>query len=423
MILRARLLAPVAHPVIDDGAVAISGGRIVAVGAWREVRRDRAGTRVWDLGEAVLMPGLVNAHAHLELSFPELSRRLPRQFYAWIRALLEWRAGRDEPEWSRAWRRGAAAALATGTTTLANVESGGVGDLAVLRGETSLRVFSFLEMTGVMSGIDAGEIMGRAKAMASSLPSGTGGKGFSPHALYSTREALLVLVARVADELKLPVTMHVAESQVEDAMFRRGRGPLYDWLRPMRGKIPETDRSPVEWLDRVGLLGPRMLAVHCNYLSDSDIELLGRSGTQVVHCPRSHRFFEHAPFPCSALRRVGVNLCLGTDSLAGQSIEDGDPDMNMFQEMRTFARTEPGASPREILAMATWHGARALRSRAGEEGPFFPGQPADILVVAWNGPREQVEEYLVHSTPPLMRVMVEGIWVARNPARRIGRLT
>src|SRR5262249_10631713 len=141
--------------------------------------------------------------------------------------------------------------------------------------------------------------------------------GLSPHAPYSTVPELLRLSARAARRRKWPLTVHVAESALEFEMFSRGRGGMFDWLQRSARDMSDCGfGSRVERGARCGALDANLLAIHVNYLGKRDAALLGQKRASVVHCPRSHAYFGHDPFPLRKLSRAGVNICLGTDSLA-----------------------------------------------------------------------------------------------------------
>ena len=146
-------------------------------------------------------------------------------------------------------------------------------------------------------------------------------------------------------------------------MFTSAKGQMFDWLQHSGRDMSDCGLgSPVEHLERCGLLGPDTLAVHVNYLNRTDVGLLARSGASVVHCPRSHAYFRHDTLPLRRLKKGGVKLCLGTDSLASVcQIRRQKPELNMFEEMRSLAELEPSFSPRQILRLATVKAARALR--------------------------------------------------------------
>ncbi len=412
--LRARQVFPVRRPPLEDGAVRVAGGRIEAVGPWVELRREAGATR--DLGEVALFPGLVNAHCHLD--YTDLAGEIPprRGFTDWIMGMKAAKDARTLAEIRAAWRAGAEQLSRRGVTTVADAEAF-PELLPDLWAETPLRVRSFLELIRIRADLDAEEPARRAVDRIRAWPEGRRRAGLSPHAPYSTTPALLSCCARLAEERELPLMIHAAESREEFEMFTAARGPLFEWLRANGRDMSDCDgRSPVAHLARTGVLGPRTLVVHANYLAPGDAEQLARSGATVVHCPRSHAYFGHAPFPLAELRRTGTPVCLGTDSLATVEARRGvRPELDLRAEMAEFARRFPDVPPAEILRMATLNGARAL-GRAGRAGELTAGAEADLVLVPSSGGPDAVRERWVRGALEVGAVLLGGRWVGdREP--------
>jgi len=408
MLLRARILLPISAPAIENGAVLLSKNGVVAVGAWSELAA-RAREPAVDLGPVILLPGLINAHCHLD--YTDMTGLPPqKQFPDWIKGLLALKAAASYTDYAEAWLRGAKMLARTGTTTVADVEA--VPELLPeVWSSTSLRVFSFLELTGVKSRRPPAEILREAAAKIRSLASARGSAGLSPHALYSTTPALLRQTAALARRHQWRVTMHLAESMAEYEMYAAQRGPLFDWLKSQRDMSDCARLTPVRQARQYGLLGNNFLAIHANYLDDADIAALADSGSSVVHCPQSHAYFGHAPFPFQKLRAAGVNVCLGTDSLASVKVSRrAKAELNMFTEMRTFAEAHPDVAPETIVRMATHHGARALgmERRAGR---IFPQAQADLIAIPFRGKLEEAWSAVLHHTGPVSTSMIDGKWV------------
>jgi cytosine/adenosine deaminase-related metal-dependent hydrolase len=384
MILRARCILPLGDSPIENGALVIKNGRIDWVGRWREcdAMEDHD---VRDLGEVVLMPGLINAHVHLDYTNMAGQIPKPRSFPDWVKTILSFKAHWSCSEYAESWLKGARMLLESGTTTVADTESA-PELLPQVWEATPLRVLSFLEMTGVKSQRTAREILSETLATMDALPRVDRKEAaLSPHSLYSTQPELIRRSAEVANERDLLLSMHLAESESEFQMFSDARGPFHDWLKGQR-KMDDCGRaSPIQLADEYGILSPRLLAIHVNYLAPGDAELLARSGASVVHCPRSHEYFEHDPFPYAELKKAGVNICLGTDSLAtARKIDGKPPELNLWNEMRAFARTHPGIAPKEILSMTTRHAAEAL-NKADQLGKLSPGTAADCAAMTYIG--------------------------------------
>jgi aminodeoxyfutalosine deaminase len=408
MVLRARIILPISAPPIENGAVWLAENRIMAIGTWRELS-SRAGATVVDLGEVIVLPGLINSHCHLD--YTDMSGLPPqKQFPDWIKGLLALKAGASYTEYAAAWLRGAAMLSDTGTTTVADVEA--VPELLPeVWSSTPLRVFSFLEMTGVKSRRKPAEILGEAVAKKKSLPAGRCAVGLSPHALYSTTPDLLRETAGLARKNKWRVTMHLAESLDEQEMYVAHRGPMFDWLKHQRDMSDCEGQTPLQQARRYGLLGKNFLAIHANYLNDEDIAALAKSGSSVVHCPQSHAYFGHAPFPFQKLHAAGVNVCLGTDSVASMLAKGrAKPELNMFTEMRTFAARHPEVSPETVVRMATQHGARALGWEK-RVGALFERGLADIISIPFQGKMKETWSAIVHHSGPVQASMIDGKWV------------
>ena len=412
-LLRARIVYPVSSAPIENGAVYIRHevnwldavpreGVIYDVGSWTDLSARWSAATTEDLGDVVLMPGLINAHCHLD--YTGMAGMIPPPasslaFPDWIKSILSLKAHWSYTEFAASWVKGAKQLLDSGCTTVLDIEAA-PELLPEVWNSTPLRVTSFLEMTGVRSAEEPKRILASAKAHIERLPqSERKNLGLSPHALYSTPPELMRLVSR--EDMTLAV--HIAESEAEWEMYQNARGPLYDWLKTQRrmddcGGIP-----PVERASELRLLGGSVFAIHCNYLAVGNAELLALRQTPVVHCPRSHAYFKHAPFPYEHLRDAGVKILLGTDSLASVRTEKNRlPTLDLWEEMRVFAAANPTVPPNEIIAMAT---ANALPSVY--RGSIAPDRDADMIAISYNGGLSAVAKTFVHQPPQIV-----GRWIA-----------
>ncbi len=393
------------RPALANGAVVISGPRVRAVGRWEQIQKEFAGAVV-DLGDCALLPGLINAHCHLE--YTDLAGEFlpPRHFSDWLKLIVTAKGIRADADFAAAWQRGAQQLLHSGTTTVADI----VALPALQPQPTALRVISFLEMTGVKSKQPPAKIIAAARTKVKALRAAGQLAGFSPHAPYSTTPELLRLAAQTARANRWRVTTHVAESPDEFEMFTAAQGRMFDWLKRQRDNHDCGLGSPVQHLARHGLLGANFLAIHANCLAPGDAALLARRKCSVVHCPRSHTFFSHPKFPFKALTAAGVNVCLGTDSLA--SIEgrgNNPPQLNMFAELRAFARKNPGTPAGSILQLATLNGARAL-GLSGKIGELSPGAWADLIAIPCREKLADVPEAVLHHRGHVSASMINGAW-------------
>jgi cytosine/adenosine deaminase-related metal-dependent hydrolase len=408
MLLRARLILPIAQPPIADGAVSLAGPIIDAVGPWPNLAKTHPGP-VMDLGECILLPGLINCHCHLD--YTRLAGQIPppRSFADWIKALVALKGTWHQADFAQSWLTGAQMLLRTGTTTVVDIEAAPELVPDMWRA-TPLRVISFRELIGLKPAPAANAAVETAVQEWAGLPEAEERVGLSPHAPYSTTPELLQLAARAARERGWRLTTHVAESEQELEMFLYRHGPLYDWLKSQRDMSDCGLGSPIQSLERAGYLGPDVLAVHVNYLWRGDADRLGRRQMSVVHCPRSHDYFRHLRFPMQELKRAGVNLVLGTDSLASvRRNAQESVELDLFAEMRALAWASPDLSPATILSMVTVNAARAL-GRLGQIGELSRGALADLIAIPFLGKSSALYEAVLHHTGPVQASMINGEW-------------
>ena len=409
-LLRARLVAPIATPPIPDGAILVSGKRVAAVGRWRDLSRHSQQPTL-DLGDVILMPGLVNAHCHLD--YTDMAGQLlpPKVFSDWLKLITFTKSGWNYSDFAQSWLHGSHMLVRTGTTTVADIEA--VPQLLPeVWGSTPLRVFSFIEMIMVKADRQPSRVLNDALDRVAALGVSRCRAGLSPHAPYTTVPELLRLSARTARRRRWPLTTHVAESALEYEMFARARGGMFDWLQRSGRDMSDCGLgSPVEHLERCGVLGANLLVAHANYLGRNDADLLAKRGVHVVHCPRSHSYFQHHPFPFRRLVKAGVNLCLGTDSLASvykgrrQSVE-----LNMFEEMRAAAKAHPWLSAKRTVRLATLNGALALGLQ-GQAGELSANAFADLIALPFVGRPAEAYDAILRHAGDVSASMIDGRWV------------
>ncbi|MBI2902647.1 MAG: amidohydrolase family protein [Candidatus Methylomirabilis oxyfera] len=381
MILTARLLFPISAPPIQDGSLLIRDGIIRAVGPISTLQRDFPGEPSTSLGDAILLPGLVNAHTHLELT--GLHGRLPlgRSFTEWAGALLTLRPTLDGTFFASSSMEGAATLLRSGVTCVADITSSGAS-LHPLK-TLGLRGIVFQEVLGLDPEQAADRLTAAEEALRSLALEASGSLlsvGLSPHAPYSLSERLLDRCADLLRRSNIPATIHLAESPEEVAYIGLGLGPIASDLLPLVGRGAPSHRvlgeSPTAFLARLGLLSKRLTAVHAVHLGGSDLELLRQHGVALALCPRSnsHLRVGTAPLPRYLAYRLRVGL--GTDSLASNET------LSLWDEMRFALTLYDGAvTPQQLVTMGTLGGASAL-GMATEIGSLDPGKRADVIALA-----------------------------------------
>ena len=402
MILRARTVVPVSHVPIEDGAVVVSGNTITAVGPFAEIRAAHPG-EVTDLGERVLLPGLVNAHCHLDYTMMRRAIQPQRSFTEWIGRINALKRCLGPDDYRAAIVRGFSELQRSGTTTVANIES--FPELLTDPPVSPLRTWWFLEMIDVRHQVPSEEISSGMLAFFESHGAQRGGFGLSPHAPYTASGPLYEIVSEAAAKLDMPVMTHVAESREEWEMFRHARGDLYDFMHRLGRWMHDCHhgRTPLGHLIHHTGFGARWILAHMNELDDGDLSLLASipraDRPSIVHCPGSHRYFRHAPFRLAKLLELRMNICLGTDSLASTH------SLSMFDEMRILADHEPWLHPADVVAMATLNGARALALNAGK---IEAGALADLIAIPHDGSFRNVHAAVIANREPVAWMMIDG---------------
>ncbi|HUF28056.1 MAG TPA: amidohydrolase family protein [Gemmatimonadaceae bacterium] len=370
----ARWVVPVTAPPIADGTVVEHDGRITFVGR----RVDAPPGADHDLGNVVLVPGLVNTHAHLDLSvmrgfledltFPEWIRTLTRA----RRAVLDPDALLDSA------RLSLVEAVRAGITTVAETSASGVA-MAAFR-EAGVRGITYQEVFGPDPGQcddavrDLRGHVDRLRALETPLAR----LGISPHAPYSVSDRLFAASARLALDERLPMAIHIAESADEERYVATATGDFADSQRDRGFDMRPRGRSPVAMLHAAGALAPGPLLIHCVRVDAGDIALIAAAGCTVAHCPAANAKLGHGIAPLSELLGAGITVGLGSDSVAGNN------RMDLLEEARLAAllqRARSGdplrISAAEALELATIGGARALGLES-EIGSLEPGKAADL---------------------------------------------
>ena len=387
MLYLADVVLPISSPPLTRGAVRVEGGEVVAFGPASELT-PQPGEPVTDLGANTLLPGLVNAHCHLDFTGFKGAISPRQSFTEWIKMINALRRSFTTTDYIDAIAEGFEMLAQGGVTTVANIEA--FPELLPHLPVPPLRTWWFLELIDVRSRINGDETLLGALSFFENHPDWLGGFGLSPHAPYTASVDLYRLARTCGEKYGMLSSTHIAESIEEHEMFCNARGPLYDFLASLgRDNSDCGHGSALSHLIEHGVIGPDTIIAHLNYLQDYDYELVANSGASVVHCPKCHTYFGHAPFPMKALREYGVNVCLGTDSLASNN------SLDMRAEMRE-AQMVHGLGDREVLEMVLLNGARALK-QVGKLGQISPGSVADLVAF----PHEAKESHFDFDTPDI----------------------
>jgi aminodeoxyfutalosine deaminase len=399
MILRARYVLPMDQPPIEDGAVAIDGDRILAVGKSAEIRAAHPG-EVRDLGDRVLAPGLINAHCHLDLTRLRGEVEWRGSFIEWALQLVAAKKLHSEKDYLSAYAMGMDQLIRSGTTTVIDITSTPATLHHIL--PTKLRVWWCLELIDYNRAEGARALVNQALEFMAAHPNVRGGFGLSPHAPYTASAELYRLSAQAVRDRNTLLVTHLAESQEEDDMIRRGTGAMYDYFVRAERDMGDFKRvGPTQLLSEYGVLDPHCLLAHANYLTPLDVALLKQSGAHVVICPKTHRFFQRGTPLLATLRDMGINVCLGTDSMASNDT------LSMLDEMQTLARLFPRMSAQNLLEMATVCAAKAL-NQGDRLGKIAPGAWADLIAAPVESAGGDPYEAIVYADKTVSFTMVGG---------------
>ncbi len=401
LLIHARWVIPVEpeRQVLHHHALAVREGRIAALLPSDRARREISAGEVVELPEHALIPGLVNAHTHAAMTlFRGLADDLP---------LMEWLQNHIWPAEQR-WVGPAFVAAGTRLTLAEMIRSGTTcfndmyfhpdvtAEAALAAGLRAVVGMILIDFPSSWAA-DAGEYFDRGLALHDRYRHEPLVKMvFAPHAPYTVSDQPLEKVRTLAEELGLPVHIHVHETAAEVADFEQRHG-----------------ERPLAHLDRLGLLGPNLVAVHMTQLSDAEIDRLAETGVKVVHCPQSNLKLASGFCPVARLLASGVTVALGTDGAASNN------DLDMLDEMRSAALLAKGVAgdaaavpAHQALAMATLHGARALGLEE-ETGSLVAGKWADLAAVKL-GAVETTPLYdpISHLVYAAGREQVTHLWVA-----------
>jgi len=378
-IIAASHLLPISSAPLQGGAIAFEDGIIKAVGTLAELRRSIAAPVTEYPGHA-LLPGLVNAHTHLELTHFQawLLRKdlqyTPRTFVDWIIQVIKIKRTLQLEELTASLREGLDISLQAGTTMVGDILS----DLRLLPSycDTALSGRIYLEMIGqgTLHIINPEELHQHLHEVPNRFHAGV-----APHAPFTVSADYFSSIVTSARSCGLPISMHLAESREEVAFFHDSTGKiateLYSFVNWESYLPPPLRTTPVSWVNAAGGLGPDFQAVHAVHVNSSDARIIKESGATVVLCPRSNQRLDVGRAPVPLFRSLDIPMALGTDSLASND------SLSLWDEMRFLLELYPDLlTPADLLIMGTLNGAKAI-GRGMEAGSLKPGKRADFLLV------------------------------------------
>ena len=381
---RSAWVLPIGRPPIPGGVVTVDRGVIVGVD-------DNTGGPVEDLGDAAILPGLVNAHTHLELSWMRGQVPPDRSMAAWASALMALRRTvSHEP--AEPIAAAIAESRAAGTSLIGDVTN----TFATYEplADSALSAAIFRELLGFAAKDPEAIVADAARQIEELTPIAWLRPSIVPHAPYSVSPGLFRAIARAAGDRRMSV--HLGESPEEIELLRDGTGAWRALLQSLGVWDPEwraPSCGPVAYIEQFGLLSDRLLAVHGVQFTDDELRRLAGAGATVVTCPRSNRWTGAGEPPIERFYASGVRVAIGTDSLASVG------DLNLFAELAEVRRLAPRVGAARLLESATRSGADAL-GFGDELGTLAAGKRAELVAVRLPAGLRDVEEYLVSGIEP-----------------------
>jgi cytosine/adenosine deaminase-related metal-dependent hydrolase len=386
--LSARWVVPIDGPPLEWGQVHIEGEKITGV--------SKAGTIEVDenLGEVILLPGLVNAHTHLDLTgFPQ-ERKDGSNFLEWIDSVIAHRMSTTPSQMQEHIQKGIDQSLKAGVCLIGDISAG--GHSWDLLSQSKLGGVVYFELLGLNRDRAQTALEAFLSWMERIKPQDCLSPGVSPHAPYSVRIELL----NFAIEQELPLQMHLAETLLEIELLQTRKGPFADWLIAKNvydelGMVPSV-RNVLQLLDR----NSQSVLVHGTCLTD-----FSEKKRKLVYCPRTHDFFNSSPHPMPQMLSAGWEIALGTDGLSS------NPDLNVLSEARFVRAKFSQLSSDQILRMITINGAALLRADR-KNGSLMRGKYANLCCfpIDLNATVEPVENLLL-GNQSCSRVMIHGKWI------------
>lgn len=379
MIFRAHYVVPITQEPIEDGEILVRDGKIAAVG--KDISSSLPDEPVEDFGHAAILPGLVNVHTHLDYTL--LRGTVDNEpFLPWIRRLTDTAKKMRHDDFLASSRLGLLQLVRSGVTAIG--DSTFSGAVVQAANEAGLRGVVYQETFGPDPNGEYQAQVDELKEKVAALQDVAGDRitaGISPHSVYTSTEQLLRLVADLAIEQGFRIALHVAETRDEVVLIESAKGHIADFYRLFRFDFTARGKTPIAYLQEIGLLNKKTIAAHCVHVTDADLDILAKEGTRIAHCPKSNAKLAVGTAPLKSIISRGITVGIGTDSAASNN------SLDMFEEMRFAVLVQRAVhgdvdaiDAEHVLELATLGGAAAL-GMENEIGSIEPGKHADLIAV------------------------------------------
>lgn len=396
-ILSAEYILPIAEMPIKNGAVAIEKDKIIAVGKKQILIEKFPQAKIEDFGKSVILPGFVNCHSHLEITIMRgFLDEFDEDFSAWLIKLTKTRAEKlADEDLETSAMLGAFEGVRAGVTCFGDIGRLGIAGLNALK-KNGLRGISFQETefspdnrTAVADFAGLKEKFWNLHSQKTDLVKA----GISPHAPYTVSQNLFELITEFATSNDIKTTIHAAESLAEKKLMQNGQGFFAEFYKKQNVSWQTPKCSTIEYLSKIGVLATQPLLAHCVWISESDIELIGKSGSGIAHCPKSNAKFGHGIAPLESFLDRDITVGFGSDSMASNNNCDILEEARFATLLaRTREKKKHFLTPQQIIETATIGGARAL-GLDNEIGTLEADKQADIIIITL----ETVAQMPVHN--------------------------
>jgi cytosine/adenosine deaminase-related metal-dependent hydrolase len=351
----------------------------------------------------IVLPGLINAHCHLDYTLMRGALLSPGSFPQWVQRINALKRSFTDDDYVRGTMLGFDELRRSGVTSVLDIVA--TPQILPKLPTPPIRTWSFLELIDVRPRPWVDEHAFGSWLFFAGKTGRLGGFGLSPHAPYTASPGLYQTALECSRAFGMPVTTHVAESREEYEMFADGHGELFEFLAKIGRHTDDCGkRSPLRHLLEDRLVSGDCILVHLNELDGADLELLSAPewrGLNIVHCPKSHRFLHHNRFPLEALQELLLNICLGTDSLASND------SLDLFSEMRAAKRIYPNLGSKTLLEMSTLNPSRALKQDHCL-GKIRSSYLADAIAIPSDKGAAEAYDVIMETKDPIQWMMIDG---------------
>lgn len=385
-------------PPLQNATIEVEGGIVQRV--------ESGTTNATALGDVAILPGLINAHSHLEFSSIDVPLEPLDEFASWIQSVIDWRSEVGNST-QNSLEQGIEESVQSGVTSVAEIATSDWRENLPEASQNSVsHILMFREYLGLSDAAVESQLTS-AREFLEKKSAPPFSAALSPHAPYSLHPKLFDGLCSLAEEFHVPLAMHLAESPAELEILKHGSGPLATMLKSIgvfRPEIFETPRRPLDYLQRLDCSVP-VLLIHGNYFCDEEIDLLSsRPRMSVVYCPRTHAAMQKNTHPWQRMLAADINVTLGTDSRAS------NPDLSIWNELRFLHKQHPEIKASDLLKLSTINAAKALGLE--NAGSLAPGNVADLCVVPLSKQGVgQPEQHLFTSSNLPQGTMVAGNWI------------